>query len=128
MSKRKILVVDDDREILQLLSAQLGRHGYEVVWAADGVGAISSARKEQPDLIVLDLGLPAGDGFVCLDRLKRSVELGPIPVIVLTGREGSDALAQRVRKGGATSLVEKTAGTEVLVEEIQRQIPSALAS
>lgn len=123
MSKHKILVIDDDRDMLRMLSAQLGPRGYEVVWATDGVAAISSARKEQPDAIVLDLGLPAGDGFVCLDRLQRSVDLAQIPVIVLTARE-REGVEAKALQAGAACFLEKSSGFEELVSELERQIPT----
>ena len=67
MNPADILIVDDDPDMLQALQIRLKASGYDVHCAEDGIGAISEARKRTPDLIVLDLGLPAGDGFVVLD-------------------------------------------------------------
>ena len=66
MSGKKILIIDDDQPLLLGLSARLKANGYGVVSAMDGISAIAVARKEAPDLIILDLGLPAGDGFLVL--------------------------------------------------------------
>ena len=62
MNGKKILIVDDDHDLVLGLSARLKANGYNVVCAGDAISAITVARKEAPDLIILDLGLPAGDG------------------------------------------------------------------
>src|SRR5258708_31248455 len=87
VSLADILIVDDDPDMRQALQVRLKANGYGVYCAEDGIGAISEARKHMPNLIVLDLGLPAGDGFVVLDRLKTNLNLSFIPVIVLSGRD-----------------------------------------
>ena len=62
MSGQKVLIVDDDSDVRRGLGIRLKANGYNVVFAADGISAISAARKEEPEVIILDLGLPAGDG------------------------------------------------------------------
>ena len=64
MSAKKILIVDDDEHLLLGLATRLKANGYAVVSAMDGIAAVAVARNEVPDLILLDLGLPAGDGFL----------------------------------------------------------------
>jgi DNA-binding response OmpR family regulator len=86
MSQKKILIVDDDPEVRLSLHVRLKVNNYDVVFAGDGVASISEARKHMPDLIILDLGLPAGDGFSVLERLKSNASLSMIPVIVVSGR------------------------------------------
>jgi len=86
MAGKKLLVVDDDTDIVRAMHIRLRAHGYQVVLAPDAVAAISTARAERPDLIILDIGLPGGDGFVVLERLKGVSELALIPVIVLSAR------------------------------------------
>ena len=86
MSQKKILIVDDDPEVRLSLHVRLKANNYDVVFAGDGVASIAEARKHMPDLIILDLGLPAGDGFSVLERLKANVILSMIPVIVVSGR------------------------------------------
>jgi DNA-binding response OmpR family regulator len=87
MEKPKILIVDDDPELRRGLNLRLHANHFATSYATDGFSAIAMAQKEQPDLIILDIGLPAGDGFVVLDRLKQSAQLASIPVIVLTARD-----------------------------------------
>jgi CheY-like chemotaxis protein len=74
-----ILLIEDNPIARRLARAALRSAGYDAVFAADGVSAISQAQKELPDLILLDLGLPAGDGFVALQRLKAIPRLAPSP-------------------------------------------------
>ena len=68
MEKRKILIVDDIEDLSKGLRIILRAHDYATAVAADGVSAISQAKNEKPDLILLDLGLPAGDGFKVMER------------------------------------------------------------
>jgi DNA-binding response OmpR family regulator len=86
MSRKKILIVDDDPDVRLSLHVRLKVNNYDVVFAGDGVASIAEARKHMPDLIILDLGLPAGDGFSVLERLKANDSLSMIPVIVVSGR------------------------------------------
>lgn len=81
-----ILVVDDKELNRSVLNALLSHQGHRIV-EDDAISAISMARKENPDLIVLDLGLPAGDGFQVMERLKSFPELMLVPVIVVTARD-----------------------------------------
>lgn len=87
MEKPKILIVDDDPDLRRGLNLRLRANHFETAYATDGFSAIAMAQKERPDLIILDIGLPAGDGFIVLDRLQQSAQLSSIPVIVLTARD-----------------------------------------
>ena len=93
MANSKIMIVDDDPDLRQALRLRLRANQYETVNAVDGYSAIAMAYKERPDLIILDLGLPAGDGFVVLDRLQKDDKLSAIPVIVLDGARPSSQRA-----------------------------------
>ena len=87
MDKKKILIVDDDTDLRIGINARLRANGYETSFAVDGMTAISVARKECPDLVLLDLGLPGGDGFVVLERMRSHMQLSATPIIVLTARD-----------------------------------------
>jgi len=106
VTQADILVVDDDPDMRQSLQVRLKANGYDVHCAEDGMGAISEARKHTPDLIVLDLGLPAGDGFVVLDILRTNLNLSSIPVVVLSGRDRR-ANEERVLNAGAKAFLQK---------------------
>ena len=113
----KILVVDDDSDIRLGLNVRLRASRYATAFAADGVTAISMACKEQPDLILLDLGLPAGDGFQVLERLKSNTELAHVPVIVLSARD-AEGNEKRALKAGAAADLQKPVDDEDLLEAI----------
>src|SRR5271157_4158425 len=80
MTRHKILVVDDDQDLVRAMRLRLRANNFDIATASDGYSAIAVAQKERPDLILLDIGLPAGDGFVVLERLQNSDALSAIPV------------------------------------------------
>lgn len=121
MKGKKILIVDDDNDIRRGLNIRLRANGYETAFAADGVSAISMARKERPELILLDLGLPAGDGFQVLERLKMNTELSHVPVIVLSARD-AEANQKRAMKAGAQAYYQKPVDDEELLGAIAEQL------
>ncbi len=106
MTGKLILIIDDDQPLLVGLTARLKANGYRVVWATDGVSAIAVAVAEAPDLIVLDLGLPAGDGFLVIDRLKSLAPMAAIPVIVLSARSPMESRT-RALEAGAVAYFQK---------------------
>ena len=81
MDMPKILIVDDDPDLCQAMKVRLRANHYDTVHAVDGYSAIALAYKEHPNLIILDLGLPAGNGFVVLARLQDDDKLSRIPVV-----------------------------------------------
>lgn len=89
MQSGKILVVDDNPAIRRAMGVRLRANGYEVFFAADALTATAVLVKEEPDLVILDLGLPCGDGFVVMERLQKNDRLASIPVIVMTGRQAA---------------------------------------
>lgn len=126
MATPKILIVDDDPDLRQALRLRLRANHFETVNAVDGYSAIAQASKERPDLIILDLGLPAGDGFVVLDRLQRDDKLSSIPVIVLTARDpqGSE---RRALQAGAAAFFQKPADNAELLDVIRATLSNAAA-
>jgi two-component system KDP operon response regulator KdpE len=118
MQKPKILVVDDDPDLVRALRLRLRANNYEVTTATDGYSAVASAQKEHPALIVLDLGLPVGDGFVVLERLQNIDALAGVPVIVLSARD-PQSNEQRALKAGAAAFFQKPADNDELMNAIQ---------
>src|ERR1700691_2243126 len=108
MNNKKILVVDDDPEVRLGLEVRLTANHYDVISAADGVASIAEARKHMPDLMILDLGLAAGDGFSVLERLKANEKLSSIPVIVLSGRDRVGNRDRAIKAGARTFLQKPT--------------------
>lgn len=121
MPGKKIMIVEDENLQLTALARGLKSAGFEIVAARDGLTAISTARKEQPDLILLDLGLPAGDGFVVLQRLQMLLNTGTIPVIVVSSRTpigNRDAAL----KAGAVAYIHKPVNMPALLKAINEAL------
>jgi two-component system KDP operon response regulator KdpE len=122
MAGKKILLVEDDKDVVRAMAVRLKAQGYNLVVATDAIAAVSTARKKKPDLVILDLGLPAGDGFMVMQRLKSNVDLMLVPIIVVTGR---DPLVNEHRaiEAGAEAFVQKPFENE----EFLAIVESALA-
>jgi DNA-binding response OmpR family regulator len=121
MNRAKIMIVDDDPDLRQALSLRLRANHYDTVNVCDGYSALAMAQKEKPHLIILDLGLPAGDGFAVLKNLQDYPTLSMIPVIVLTARdpEGNE---RRALTSGAVAFFQKPADNEELLGVIRSSL------
>jgi len=123
--KRRILIVDDERDIVKALTIRLQRAGYEVVTAFDGAQGIFMAHKEEPDLILLDIRMPAGNGFSVAEKLKQSEETLAIPVIFLTGSPERNSEARALALG-ARFYIKKPYDPEELLDAIERALEKDL--
>lgn len=117
MKKGKVLVVDDEINITQILEFSIGSEGYEVLTAANGEEAIEKARREQPDLIILDIMMPKIDGYEACRILKSNPLTKNIPVVLLTakGRDIDKRLGYEV---GAVDYIVKPFSPNKLVDRI----------
>jgi len=121
MNRAKIMVVDDDPDLRQALSLRLRANNFDTVNVCDGYSAIAMAQKEHPHLIILDLGLPAGDGFAVLKNLQQYPALSGIPVIVLTARD-PETNEKRTLESGAVAFFQKPADNEELLAVIRASL------
>jgi len=119
MVKKKILVVDDEEDVAKALKARLKANGYDVLLASDSVQAFMMANKEKPALIILDIMIPGGGGFVVAERLKQSSATHHIPIIFLTGISGGE---ERAYKVGASGYMMKPYQPEKLLETIHNTL------
>jgi DNA-binding response OmpR family regulator len=119
--KKKILIVDDERDIVKALMIRLQGAGYEVVAAFDGAQGVFMAHKEKPDLIILDIRMPAGNGFSVAQRLKRSMHTFTIPVIFLTGSPEKNA-EEKAMALGARFYIKKPYDPEELLDAVKRAL------
>jgi len=119
--RKKILIVDDERDIVKGLMIRLQGAGYDVVTAFDGAQGVFMAHKEKPDLILLDIRMPAGNGFSVVQRLKRSIHTFTIPVIFLTGSPEKNA-EDKAMALGARFYIKKPYDPEELLDAIKRAL------
>jgi DNA-binding response OmpR family regulator len=117
VTSKKILIVEDDADVRLGYHVLLKANHYDTFFATDGVSAMSEAQKHEPDLIILDLGLPAGDGFVVLERLVAITHLALIPVLVVSARD-VDANKARALKAGAKAYMQKPWNDDELLANI----------
>ena len=126
---KKILVVDDNEVVIKTITLKLQGAGYSVIAAMDGSEAVALARKENPDLILLDISFPADvggvpwDGFRIMEWFHRLDAAKKIPVIVITGST-EPALKERATAAGAVAVFQKPLEFEHLLEAIRANIGS----
>jgi len=118
MDRKKILIVEDNADERLALHVRLKAVGYETFFAIDGLTSIVEAKKHRPDLIILDIRMPAGDGFVVMERLKKNPELAVIPIIVISVRDSAN-FKQRALDAGAKMFFQKPADNDELVTAVR---------
>jgi DNA-binding response OmpR family regulator len=126
VSGKKILIIDDDQHLLLGLTARLKANGYRVTCATDAISAIAVARKEAPDLVILDLGLPAGDGFLVLERMRGLADLVATPVIVLSARDPADN-KKRALDAGAVAFFQKPPDNHEFLTAVRQAVGETIA-
>ncbi len=118
MSK-KILFVEDEQALQKTLGSSIQSEGFEIIPALNGEKGLKLAKKEKPDLILLDLILPKMDGFEVLKRLKSDEETDQIPVIVLTNLEAMEDIQKALRLGATTYLVKANYELDEVIKKIK---------
>jgi DNA-binding response OmpR family regulator len=115
---KRILLVDDDQEIVESMKAVLESRGYQIMVARDGNQGLVMAESEEPDLVVLDMMMPKRSGFLVLEKLRRS-RPDPMRVIMITANEGSrhKAYAEML---GVDDYIRKPFAMDRLLESVDR--------
>lgn len=118
MESRRILIADDDLKLLEALTVRLEAEGFDVIATQDAYQALALARRDQPDLMLLDINMPAGNGFSVQERASEIEELSDTPIIYITGEEPDvvDATAEEL---GAAAVVHKPFETAELLDAIR---------
>lgn len=121
----RILVADDDRQFSQLACQMLVASGHQAIPAYDGASALMAAmRSPAPDMIVLDLQMPAGDGTTTLAKLKQSARTALIPVLVVSATT-DPAMHERVRTLGAAGFLAKPIDPDTFIDALEAFAPPA---
>jgi DNA-binding response OmpR family regulator len=120
-TRKKILIVEDDADTRLALSLRLKANGYTVAVAADSVSAMGIGLKEKPALVILDIGLPGGDGYLLMERFKKHPTLAGSPIIVLTALD-SATHKEKALKGGAVAFFQKPADNEEFLAAISKAL------
>lgn len=115
---KTVLLVDDDNTFLLTIGVRLKSMGYTVCTAKDAANAISAVRKNNPDVVVLDVSLPAGDGFLVAERLQNLIVSATTPIIFVTASEKA-ALRERAMKLGAVAFLQKPFDATTLADQIE---------
>jgi len=118
---RRILVVDDEPDLIELLSFNLAGHGYEVIAATTGLQALHLARRQLPDLILLDVMLEGIDGFAVCEILRSQPSTAKIPVIFVSAIGGEMAKLNGVESGG-NDYIRKPFEPRELIRRVQRHL------
>ncbi len=119
VNKKRILIIDDDPSYLRMMRSKLEKEGFLIITAHDGLIGLSVARKEKPNLILLDLMLPGMDGHKVCRLIKFDQQIQHIPVLMVTSRD-LDEDADLAKKCGAAGFVIKTTRFEVTLDVINR--------
>jgi DNA-binding response OmpR family regulator len=119
-SGKRVLLVDDDAEIIESLRLALEANGYAVLVARDGNQGLALSERENPDLVILDMMMPKRSGFLVLEKMRRTRET-PMRVIMITANEGTrhKAYAEML---GVDDYIRKPFPMDRLIESVQRLI------
>ena len=119
MANKRILIIEDEKEMVTALATFLKPQGFEVIAAYDAMYGTKLARKETVDLIILDLALPAGGGLFVLKNIRESVSSCMVPIIVLTATS-EKGLEEKAQELGVSAFVHKPFEPEVLLNQIKK--------
>ena len=114
---KKILIIEDDKFLRELISQKLTKEGYEIIEAVDGEKGIKML-EEKPDLVLLDLILPGINGFEVLNRMKQSPNLSQIPVIILSNLGQKDDVEKGLKMGADDYLIKAHFTPAEIIEKI----------
>jgi putative two-component system response regulator len=118
---KKILIVEDDKSIVMALTVRLRAAGYAVIVAFDAIMAVSMALKQHPDLVLLDISMPGGNGFMVAERLQNSALTAGVPMLFLTASKQS-GLRERAQEVGAVGFFEKPYEAAELLDAIAKAL------
>ncbi len=120
--KGKVLIIDDERDLLETMRSRLDASGYDVRVATDGITGIEVAQKDPPDLIILDIMMPGIDGFETLRRIREVGEIKDIPIVIFSCGSEEEEWARRALTLGSVGYVVKPFDSEALLFTVEKFI------
>lgn len=121
MAKRKILLIDDEKDLVDLVKSNLESNGYDVLIAFNGKQGLEKAMAEQPDLIILDIMMPVMDGFETLRKIRDDDRIKNTPIIMLTVKSETESIF-KAEELGSTDYITKPFSLEELINLIKTYI------
>jgi DNA-binding response OmpR family regulator len=118
----KILIVEDEATLRKTMSEYLLAEKFETIEAPDGESGLEEAKRQTPDLILLDIILPKKNGFEVLEELKKNEKTKKIPVILLTNLESTEDIEKAFEKGAVTYLVKSDYRLEDIIKKIKETL------
>jgi len=118
---KKILVVDDEPNMLRLIAVRLKVNNYDVITASDGLYAVKKAHEEKPDLIILDIKIPVGGGIGVFENLRMTTDTMLIPIIFITAHP-SEEIRRRVLEMGAEDFIAKPFDADELLAKVRKAL------
>lgn len=120
---KKILIVDDEKEIKELIKERLEQNKYAVMTASNGEEALIIGKANQPDLILLDIAMPEMDGYATCEKLKQEAKTKDIPILFLTGKDLTpEGIIERCQNLGAYGYISKLSTLKELLEKVKEII------
>ncbi len=116
---KKILVIEDDKFLRELISQKLIKEGYDILGAVDGEKGLETTKSEKPDLILLDLILPGMDGFEVLEKIKADSGVSNIPIIILSNLGQKDDIEKGLKMGAVDYLIKAHFTPAEIIEKIR---------
>lgn len=123
--KVKILVIEDNKQNMYMITYLLESYGYEVLQSFTGMAGINKAKKEKPEVILLDIQLPEMDGYAIARELKKIAELRETPIIAVTSY-AMPGDKERAMEAGATGYIEKPINPDTFVSQMEAYLPTHL--
>ncbi len=119
---KKVLVVDDEKDLREAIETALTYEGFEVITADNGEKAVSLAESEEPDLILLDILMPKKNGIETLREIRSTVWGSEIPVIVMTVLDDMNKVAEVVEAGGDEYLIKTDVALGTIVQKVKTKL------
>jgi DNA-binding response OmpR family regulator len=121
VSNKKILIADDDQQVLRLMAMVLKGQGHDVVTAVDGYQALQFTLEQRPNLLILDVNMPAGDGLSVQQRIQNNAVICMTPVIYVTG-DRSPRVASSIKRLGGIGILHKPFSSAELLEIVKNAL------